>query len=157
MWNTFDFYVERLCIAAREHHRTSGFESLLKPSTFCLELPIKVILSPTDLFILLQHQWICLADILQGKSLGESVCSSGFIMVSSSRIWKWKFYPILVSLKLWKLNFRLVSVLFTSPNLRLNLCTRLVPFATKSDLTFLCFKPSQLCPLLGAEQELPNI
>lgn len=33
--------------------KTSRFQSLLKPSTLCLELSIKVIFSPTDLAILL--------------------------------------------------------------------------------------------------------
>lgn len=56
MWNTFDFYVERLGVVARELDKTSRFETLVKPSTFCLELPIKVIFSRTDLPILLLHQ-----------------------------------------------------------------------------------------------------
>lgn len=76
LWNTFDLYVESL------------FPKCLGNTVKCIgltlfwshQLPRKVIFSPTSFFVLLSHQWIWLADILQGKILGEIMCSFGFII-----------------------------------------------------------------------------
>lgn len=77
------------------------------PLSWSHQLPRKVIFSPTDFSVLFSHQWIWLADILQGKILGETVCTFGSIVklyssVCSSRLWEQNLDQMLVTLKLWK-------------------------------------------------------